>query len=106
MNPAAGLSLERVTASVGAILHGLDLRAPLSAEAVAFVREALVSRGVVFLRDQDITIDQFWAFMENFGQPRKEEIKGTDHDRPDQVQTTDYAPNRWSTATWHADTTS
>jgi taurine dioxygenase len=100
------LTLERVTTNIGAVIGGVDLRHPLSPEAADFVRRALVTHGVVFLRGQDIDLDQFWAFMENFGRPQKEEIGGTEHDRPADVQTVDYAPNRFSTATWHADTTS
>jgi taurine dioxygenase len=100
------LSLERVTTDVGAVVGGVDLRRPLSPEAVRFVRQALVTHGVLLFRDQRIELDQFWAFMENFGQPQREEIGGTEHDRPSDVQTVDYAPNRFSTATWHADTTS
>jgi taurine dioxygenase len=99
------LSLERVTTNIGAVIGGVDLRQPLSPEAAEFVRHALVTHGVVFFRDQPIALDQFWAFMANFGRPQKEEIGGTDHDRPADVQTVDYAPNRFSTATWHADTT-
>lgn len=106
MNEVGGLSLERVTTNIGAVIEGIDLRRPLPDDTVAFVRQALVTHGVIFFRQQDIDLDQFWTFMENFGLPQKEEIKGTDHDRPEDVQTADMAPNRFSTATWHADTTS
>jgi alpha-ketoglutarate-dependent taurine dioxygenase len=100
------LSLERVTPSVGAVIGGIDMRRPVPAEAAEFIRQALVTHGVLFFRGQAIDLEQFWAFMENFGRPQKEEIGGTEHDRPGDVQTVDYAPNRFSTATWHADTTS
>jgi taurine dioxygenase len=105
MKAEGTLSLERVTTNVGAIIHGVDLRQALSPEAVDFVRRALVTHGVIFFRNQAIDLDQFWAFMSNFGRPQKEEIGGTERDRPADVQTVDYAPNRFSTATWHADTT-
>ena len=59
-----------------------------------------------FFRGQDISLEQFWTFLENFGHPQKEEIKGTDHDKPGDVQTADMSASRYSTATWHADTTS
>jgi taurine dioxygenase len=106
MSEAGALTLERVTTNIGAVIHGIDLRRPLRPEETDFVRRALVTHGVVFLRDQQIGLPQFWTFMENFGHPQKEEIGGTEHDQPADVQTVDYAPNRFSTATWHADTTS
>jgi taurine dioxygenase len=106
MNEVGGLSLERITTNIGAVIDGIDLRHPLPSESVEFVRQAIVSHGVVFFRNQSIDLDQFWTFMQYFGRPQKEEIKGSRDDRPEDVQTTDYAPNRFSTATWHADTTS
>jgi alpha-ketoglutarate-dependent taurine dioxygenase len=106
MAEVGALRLERVTTSIGAIVHGLDLRAALSPAAVDFVRQALVAHGVIFFHGQRIDLEQFWSFMANFGRPQKEEIGGTEHDRPSDVQTIDYAPARFSTATWHADTTS
>ncbi len=100
------IALERVTSNVGAVINGIDLRLPQSAQTIDTVRQALINHGVIFFRRQDISLEQFWAFLENFGRPQKEEIKGTDHDRPSDVHTADMSPSRYSTATWHADTTS
>jgi taurine dioxygenase len=106
MNSASDISIQRITGNVGAVIGGLDIRAPMEADAVSLVREALVEHGVIFFQGQDIELDQFWAFMQNFGQPQKEESTGTDQDRPDEVQTADMSPTRHATAVWHADTTS
>jgi taurine dioxygenase len=106
MNAAGSVTVQPVTASIGAVLGGIDLRDPLSVEAVATVRRAVLDHGVVFLRDQEISLEQFWAFMENFGQPLKEESDGTDDDKPSDVMTASLTATRYSTATWHADTTS
>jgi taurine dioxygenase len=51
---------------VGAEIRGLDLAAPLGEAEVETVRRALWDRGVVFLRDQDITPEQHIAFAERF----------------------------------------
>jgi len=106
MAAPGGLGLQRVTSSIGAVIEGVDLRSALPPEAVDFVRRALLDHGVIFFRNQDVTLEQYWAFMENFGQPQKEESTGTDRDRPEDVQTGDLSYTRHATAVWHADTTS
>ncbi|MEO6715773.1 MAG: TauD/TfdA family dioxygenase [Novosphingobium sp.] len=106
MGLAGDIAIERVTRNIGAVINGIDLRQPQAAQTVDSVRQALINHGVVFFRRQDISLEQFWAFLENFGHPQKEEIKGTDHDRPSDVHTADMSSSRYSTATWHADTTS
>lgn len=100
------LAIRPVTPAVGAIIEGVDMRRPLAQADAAALRKAWLDYGVLFFRDQDITLDQFWAFMENFGRPQKEEVTGTDRDKPSDVQTADMAPVRHATAVWHADTTS
>ena len=103
---ANDIKLRRVTTAVGAVIEHVDLRSPLAPEAVDFIHQALLDHGVVFFRDQDISKEQYWAFMRNFGLPQKEETTGTDQDKPDEVQSADMAPVRHSTAVWHADVTS
>jgi taurine dioxygenase len=103
---ASKIGIHPVTTAVGAVIEGVDMREPLTAGDVAAVRKAWLDHGVLFFRNQDLTLDQFWAFMETFGKPQKEEVTGTDHDRPGDVQTANMAPVRHSTAVWHADTTS
>ncbi len=100
------IKVQPVTTAVGAVIKGIDLRAPLAPTAADLVYRALLEHGVVFFQGQDIDKEQYWAFLRNFGFPQKEEIGGTDHDRPEDVRTADMAPVRHSTATWHADTTS
>lgn len=106
MAGSKGITVQRMTGNIGAIIGGVDLRASLPATAVATVRQALLDHGVIFFRDQDITLDQYWAFMENFGLAQKEESGGTENDRPEEVQTGDMSRTRHGTAVWHADTTS
>jgi taurine dioxygenase len=105
MNRAGSLQLRRVTTAVGAVIEGVDLREPLSAEAVRFVRQALQQHGVVFLRGQPLDAESLWAFAANFGRPHKEEATGSDADRPSDVVDADMRMARSSTAVWHSDTT-
>jgi taurine dioxygenase len=106
MVAASSIGLRRITTALGVVIEGVDLRAPLAPEAVDFCHRALLDHGVIFFQGQEIDKEQYWAFMRNFGMPQKEETTGTDHDRPEEVQSHDMAPVRHSTAVWHADTTS
>lgn len=106
MAATSEIRLRRVTTAVGAVIEGLDLRSPLEPEAADFIYQALLDHGVVFFQGQEIDKAQYWAFMRNLGFPQKDEIRGTDHDRPEDVESHDMAPSRHATATWHADTTS
>lgn len=100
------LHVQRVTGHVGAVVEGIDLREVATPETVAVVRKALLDYGVVFFREQDVTLDQYWSFMEQFGVPQKEESTGTDEDTAADVMTGDLSLTRHGTAVWHADTTS
>ena len=106
MTTKSGIAVHRMTSNIGAIIEGADLRGPLSPDTVADIRQALLDHGVIFFRDQDIDLGRFWSFMENFGQPWKEESTGTDEDTAADVQTGDLSYTRHATAVWHADTTS
>ncbi len=55
--------------AVGAEISGIDLREPLPAEQRAAVRRIWLENGVVFLRDQQLTPDQFMAFAQAIGTP-------------------------------------
>ncbi|MCB2077843.1 MAG: TauD/TfdA family dioxygenase [Novosphingobium sp.] len=106
MTDQSRITIEPMTGNVGALITGPDLRNPLPEETVATLRQAILDHGVIFIRDQDITLEQYWRFMQNFGLPMKEESNGTDHDGPDDVMTGDLSYTRHATAVWHADTTS
>ncbi len=106
MNASSGVTVQRITGKIGAVIGGIDLRKPLDEGAASTLRQALLDHGVIFVRQQDITMDQYWAFMETLGVPMKEESTGTDHDTPQDVASTNLTPTRYATATWHADTTS
>ncbi len=103
---SGNITLERITTNIGAVVNGVDVRNPLSDEVVELLRQAILDHGVIFFREQDIDMDQYWRFMEYFGQPWKEESTGTDEDTAADVQTGDLVATRFATATWHADTTS
>ncbi len=104
MTTATVLDVQPVTPAVGAIIGGLDLRAPLDDHLVRAIRAAVLEHGVVFFRDQDLTREQTLAFMERFGTPCTDpfsvdqSVSGLD--TVIDMVTLGYSP---ATAVWHID---
>jgi taurine dioxygenase len=63
------MGVKRLAGAVGAEISGLDLREPLTAQQTAALRRIWLEHGVVFLRDQHITPEQFLAFAQAIGTP-------------------------------------
>jgi taurine dioxygenase len=53
--------------TIGAEIHGLDLRRPISDEVRDQIKATLLQYKVVFFRDQELTSDQHAAFAARFG---------------------------------------
>jgi len=104
MTTATVLDVQPVTPAVGAIIGGLDLRAPFDDNLVRAVRAAVLEHGVVFFRDQDLTREQMLVFMEHFGTPCTDpfsvdqSVSGLD--TVIDMVTLGYSP---ATAVWHID---
>src|SRR3954466_9521150 len=60
--------VEPLTGSIGAVIHGVDLRADLDDATIGAIRAALLRWRVVFLRDQEITPTRQVAFGRRFGE--------------------------------------
>ena len=63
-----GVRVEPITGVIGAEVYGVDLRAPLRAEALEVFRAALTEHLVLFFRDQQLTDAQHRDFAAQFGQ--------------------------------------
>ena len=63
------ISVRPLSGAIGAELGGVDASRELSEHTVAEVRQALLAHNVVFLRDQDLTSEQFLHFAELLGEP-------------------------------------
>lgn len=63
------LNVAPLAGAVGAEVSGVDLRAPLNAEHKTALRRVWLRYGVVFLRDQGLTSEQFLAFARAIGTP-------------------------------------
>lgn len=97
--------LERLGASLGAEISGLDLKAPMSDDTFRAFEAALIEHKVVVLRDQHLTTEQHVRFSRRFGelevhpmrpQGQFPEILVLDNDKDNPVLSTDV---------WHSDTT-
>ncbi len=68
--PVAGLahlSCEHLGATIGTVVHGLDM-ANTTGEEIAFLRRLLTERKVIFFRDQNCSEDEHIAFGARFGE--------------------------------------
>jgi alpha-ketoglutarate-dependent sulfate ester dioxygenase len=83
-----GWSVEPLTGTLGAVLHGVDLAHPLTEVEAAAVRSALLSYRVVFFRDQHITPGQQVQFARTLGTltPAHPLVGGLDADHPEVLQ--------------------
>ncbi len=61
------IRLQPISGSLGAVIHGVDLREPLDDEQYQEIKRALLENLVVFFRDQDVTPEQQIAFGRRFG---------------------------------------
>jgi taurine dioxygenase len=111
-----GWSVEPLTGTLGAVIHGVDLSQPLDEQQVVAVRSAVLSHRVVFFRDQHLTPTQQVAFARNFGTltPAHPLVGGLDDEHPEvlQLDSADYplGVGRRGTGTsynnrWHTDVT-
>lgn len=80
-----GWSVEALTGTLGALIHGADLSSVLTDQEVACVRATLNSFRVVFFRDQQITPRQQVEFASRFGPltPAHPLLGGLDDEHPE-----------------------
>jgi taurine dioxygenase len=64
---AASINVRRMTPAIGAVIEGIDLGHDLDHDEFALVHDALIDHGVIFFRDQDISVEAQKAFGMRFG---------------------------------------
>jgi taurine dioxygenase len=81
----AGWSVEPLTGTLGAVIHGADLASNLDHHQVNAIRATLLGFRVVFFRDQNITPTQQVRFARNFGEltPAHPLLGGLDDEHPE-----------------------
>jgi taurine dioxygenase len=104
-NAAAPFRVERMGASLGAEISGVDLKEPMAAETFKAFESALIEHKVVVVREQHLTTEQHVRISRMFGElevhpmrPQGEfpEILVLDNHKDNPVLSTDV---------WHSDTT-
>lgn len=101
----APFEIEPIEPTIGAEIHGLDLRRPLDRTTFEALEAALIEHKVIYLRDQNIATAQHVAIGQMFGElevhpfrpeGRFPEIMVLDNHKDNPVLSTDV---------WHSDTT-
>ena len=64
----SGITVTRVGVHLGAEISGVDLRRPLSDEAIETIQDALVNNELIIFRNQEITSDNLVDFGRRFGE--------------------------------------
>lgn len=108
MGRAAKLKIEPISPAVGAVVEGVDIARPLDPETVRELRAAVLERGALFFRDQEMTRDQLTAFMKLFGKLCTDPFSVAALDPPPEDRTVHDMPtygNSRATAVWHMDST-
>ena len=107
------LPVEHLSATIGAVLEGVDLREPLDDRTVAAIRRTLVDRKVLFLRAQSIGPAELVAFGRRFGELTAAHPVMPGLDGHPEVLEVDATRSRqdpryrdeYENDTWHADVT-
>lgn len=99
------LDIRPLTPAIGAEILGIDLGSADIAARIPEIRAALLSHGVIFFRDQDITTAQHIAFARAFGE--LEIHPATPKDQPNrEVLRIEHGPkSRGQENAWHSDVT-
>ncbi len=94
-----------MSATIGAMIDGADLRHDLSDADIATIRRALLDWKVVFFRDQDITTDQHLAFARRFGDLEVHPFAPEKPGFPEVLAITHDADAPGQENAWHSDVT-
>lgn len=63
------MKITRLAGAIGAEIAGIDLRRPLDADSAAWLRRVWLEHGVIVMRGQTLSSDQFLSFAAAVGQP-------------------------------------
>ena len=100
------MKVQPIAGALGAEIQGVDLRAPISTDLAAAIRQALLDHLVIFFRNQDLSPEQYMRFAEAMGQPVEYPfVKGLDG-FPNIIEIKKLEHERSNFGgVWHSDTT-
>lgn len=94
-----------MTPTLGAEIHGLDLREDLDERAVAEIRRALLEFKVIFFRGQKIDQERLVAFGRYFGELEHHPITPSDQPNPEVLRLVHGPEKIGMENAWHSDVT-
>jgi taurine dioxygenase len=100
------MKIRKIAGALGAELSDVDLASGLDKQQAAQVRQALLEHQVIFLRNQDLTPQQFLAFSQAMGEPVEYPfVKGIDgFPHIIEVKKLEHEKSNFG-GIWHSDTT-
>ena len=100
------MQIKKLAGALGAELLGIDLGHKLTENAAAAVRQALLDHGVIYLRGQNLTPDQFMDFAKAMGTPVEYPfVKGLEgYPHIIEVKKLEHETSNFG-GVWHSDTT-
>jgi alpha-ketoglutarate-dependent taurine dioxygenase len=99
------VSVEPLTPTIGAEVHGVDLAAPLDDATVDRLRGALLDHLVLFFRDQPMTVEQHLALARRFGEIDMPPFRSAGSAPPEVTVLDQQSPKGEGADSWHADYT-
>jgi len=100
-----GLEFERLAPALGAVVHNLDLAAPLPESAIEAIREGLETHQVLFFRDQTLTPAQQRDFAKRFGELHVHPVY-PQHETVPEIMILEYETDKKAHQNnWHTDVT-
>ena len=103
--PASTIVEHPLSPTIGAELHGVDLREELSDETIADIRGALLRWKVIFFRDQPLTVEQHIAFARRFGALEIHPASPKSSAHPEVLRIEHGPESRGRENNWHSDVT-
>lgn len=100
-----GLEIEQLSPTIGAVLHGVDLRRPLSEQQRQDIYQALLDFKVIFFRDQKLSSAQHLAFARNFGELEVHPFAKHKEGMPEVLAITHDRDSKGKENAWHSDVT-
>lgn len=99
------IQIQPLTPTIGAVIAGVDLARPLSDDALAQIRAALLAHQVIFFEDQHITPVQHRDFAARFGELHTHPLYPGVPEAPELFILDNHAGNPTDNDSWHTDVT-
>jgi len=99
------IQIQPLTPTIGAVIAGVDLAEPLSDDALAQIRAALLAHQVIFFEDQHITPVQHRDFAARFGELHTHPLYPGVPEAPELFILDNHAGNPTDNDSWHTDVT-